>query len=279
MIKHLLKHEYPKISKTNYQKAIDFIKGKCSQYYFLDYMRCTSGNVDDAIEFYLLDDKLRSLFTQYLIRFEIQIKTDFVDSVQASTHCLSFWNKKKYYLPDARTKRSNGKASKFYLMKRKIENNISRLSFSTMGPSNYVAMYSSSLGTAQELFKLIDTQYKIEFINKYTVHLSRHDYYVLNAILEAIRRIRNRCAHGNHIITLKMVNDLNNLRLILNSESFNTSYHLTVMEAVILYLCKHLNCGEEFKQHLLSILNKQLLLLEKYNGKHSLSAKIISKIS
>lgn len=101
---------------SDYRKAVTFIEGKCSQYYFLDYLRTTNGNVDDAIEFYLLDDRLRSLLAQYLIRFEIQLKTDFVDGVQASTKCSSFWNKRKFYLPDARHPRARGRASKFYLM-------------------------------------------------------------------------------------------------------------------------------------------------------------------
>ena len=277
-MKHLLKHEYPNIKKADYIKAINFIEGKCSQYYFLDYMRCTNGNVDDAIEFYLLDDELRSLFTKYLIRFEIQIKTDFVEYVQAATHCSSFWKKRKFYIAGARNPRSKGRASKYHLLKKKIINSISRLTFVTIGPLNYVAMYSSSFGTAQELFKLIDTPFKGGFIIKYTSNLSRHDYYVLNGVLEAIRRIRNRCAHGNHIITIKMVNDLNNLRLLLNSNLFNVSYHLTVLEAVIKYLCCQLNCGAEFKQQLISVLLGHISLLKRYNGKHSLSANTMNKI-
>lgn len=281
MIKHLLKHEYPKISKTDYQKAIDFIKGKCSQYYFLDYMRCTSGNVDDAIEFYLLDDKLRSLFTQYLIRFEIQIKTDFVDSVQASTHCSSFWSKKKYYLIEARTSVKTGRVSNYFRMKNRILENIKRMGFTSIGPLNHVAMYSSSFGTFQELFKLIDLPYKQIFIEKYTSHLESHDYKILNAYLESIRRIRNRCAHGNHIITLKMVNELNSLRKTIFSDNSSPkpNHHFTVMETTIFFITKQLNCGEEFKQRINSLLNKHLLLLAKYNGKHSLSGSTFEKIN
>lgn len=279
MLKHLIKNEYKTLKPSEVKKATDFIKGKCSEYYFLDYLRCTNGNIDDAIEFYLLDDKLRSLFVQYLIRFEIQIKTDFVQMVQDSTHSSSFWNKRKFYLPDARHPRVRGRASKFYLMKKKIASNMARLSFNTMGPANYAAMYSSSFGTFQELFKLIDTPYKILFLNKYTSNMKRHDFQALNVFLEAIRRIRNRCAHGNHIITLKMVNDLNNLRSATTRNLLNANYHLTVMEAVIIFLIGQLNCGIEFKQRLISIISKHSELLIKYNGKHSLSANTINKIN
>lgn len=281
MLKHLIKNEYKTLKPSEVKKATDFIQGKCSEYYFLDYLRCTNGNIDDAIEFYLLDDKLRSLFTQYLIRFEIQLKTDFVRFVQDSTHSSSFWKHKKYYLLDARNPRSNGKASKYYLMKKKIQNNISRLTFTTIGPSNYVAMYSSSFGTFQELFKLIDMRHKIDFINQYTSHLQIHGYKILNIYFESIRRIRNRCAHGNHLITMKMANDLYNLKPIMfaRNASPNPNHHLTALEATIIFIIKQLNCGEEFKNRLISVLNKHQQLLSKYNGKHSLSGNTIIKIS
>ena len=279
MLKHLLKKEYPSLRKADYEKAVAFIDGKCSQYYFLDYMRTTGGNVDDAIEFYLLDDRLRSLLAQYLIRFEIQLKTDFVSSVQTSTRCSSFWEKRRFYLPDARHPRSRGRASKFFLMKKKILGNISHLRFATPGPSNYLAMYSSSFGTFQELFKLIDGPHKAGFIAKYTSCLSRNDYRSLNAYLEAIRRIRNRCAHGNHVITLKMVNDLNNLRQSISAaRPLSVPNHLTVMESVLLFVIAELNCGQEFKSKLLSMLKRHDAIITKYSGRHSLSASTAAKL-
>lgn len=280
MIKHLLKHEYSKLKASDYKKALDFIDGKCSQYYFLDYMRCANGDVDDAIEFYLLDDKLRSLLTQYLIRFEIQIKTDFVQKVQDSTHSSSFWKHRKYYIEEARHPGKKGNISNFTRMKRHIESNMNRMAFSTIGPINYAAMYSSSFGTFQELFKFIDLPYKDSFIQIYTSHLKVHSYKILNTYLESIRRIRNRCAHGNHIISLKMVNDLNSLRsTMFNCDATpNSNFHLTVMEATIIFIIKQLNCGEEFKNRLISLLSKYEDILTKYNGKHSLSSKTIAKI-
>ena len=97
---------------ADYRMAVNFIEGKCSQYYFLDYLRTTNGDVEDAIKFYVLDDRLRSLLSQYLIRFEIQLKTDFAETVQESTRCASFWKKRKFYIPEARTTSSKGKISK-----------------------------------------------------------------------------------------------------------------------------------------------------------------------
>ena len=281
MLKHIIKNEYKNLKSSEINKAIVFINGKCSEYYFLDYLRCTNGNIDDAIEFYLLDDKLRSLLMQYLVRLEIQLKTDFVRTVQESTHSSSFWTKKKYYIPEAKQPGKHGKVSNYTRVKRRIFSNMNRMSFETMGPSNYAAMYSSSFGTFQDLFKYIDLPYKQEFIDIYTSHLKIHNYKILNCYFESIRRIRNRCAHGNHIISLKMVNELNGLRrtLFSNNASPNSNYHYTVMEATILFIVKQLNCGKELKHKLTVLLNKYHLLLNKYNGKHSLSGMTVAKIN
>lgn len=281
MLKHLLKKEYPTIKRSDYQKAVDFIAGKCSQYYFLDYMRTTNGNVDDAIELYLLDDRLRSLLTQYLIRFEIQLKTDFVDCVQASTRCTSFWSKRKYYLSEARNPGKNGKPSIFFKIKKHILSNISRMRFVSMGPSNYAMMYSSSFGTFQELFKLIDRPYKAPFIVRYTLNLSHNDFRTLNAFLEAIRRVRNRCAHGNHVVTLKMVNELNSLRQTLTRPMLfpGNRYHFTVMEAMLFFVTNELNCGNEFRSKLNALVTKHFPLLSKYPGKTSVTPLLVAKLS
>lgn len=280
-IKHLLKHEYPLLEKVDYDKVIKFIRGKCSQYYFLDYMRCTNGNVDDAIKFYLLDDKLRVLFSQYLIRFEVQCKTDFVNSVQYQTNSSCFWKKRKYFIQEARQKGAKGKPSNFVRIKKRIATNIAKMSFNTMGPSNHVAMYSSSFGTFQELFKLIDIKFKDSFIEDYCKCLSIKSYRSLNGFFEAIRRIRNRCAHGNHIITIKMVNDLNSLRTLLTQQTLirDRQCKLTVLESVILFLAGTLNCGQEFKSKITTLIAKNESILQKYKGKHSLSDKTLDKIA
>lgn len=264
---------------ADYRMAVNFIEGKCSQYYFLDYLRTTNGDVEDAIKFYVLDDRLRSLLSQYLIRFEIQLKTDFAETVQESTRCASFWKKRKFYIPEARTTSSKGKISKYRLMCKKIRANIAHLSFSSMGPANYVAMYATSFGTFQDLFKLIDSPHKAAFIQKYTTQLRANDYRTLNGYLEAVRRIRNRCAHGNHVVTLKMVNDLNNLRrTIIRGAPVSVNGYVSVMEATLVFIIEHLNCGDEFKEKLMSIMTEYRDILVKYAGRHSLSAQSIEKV-
>ena len=78
-----------------------------------------------------------------------------------------------------------------------------------------------------------------------------------------------------------MVNELNSLRGVLfdRGSSPNQNYHLTVMEATIIFIIKQLTCGNEFKSRLVSLLIKYNLILTKYNGKHSLSGNTIAKIN
>lgn len=275
MAESLLKTEYPSITTSEMNKIIKNIHGKCSEYYFLDFLRCADGNVKDAIKFFYLDEKLRSLLIKYLVRFEIQLKNDFAETVQNATGSKKFWAIKRYYLPEARAKR-RGKKSKFERTKKNINSCINRLKFKTMGPSNYVAMYSISFGAFKTLFRYIDLQYKTDFINKYTTHLSRHDFNILYAYFDCIRIIRNRCAHGNHIITAKLRRDLNTHINLVNNErnSPKPGSYITVFETSLLFMIKQLNCGNELRRELLSLFNKNLTLLKTYSGKHSLSSNV-----
>ena len=115
----LIKKEYPLISEEELLKIKKVVAPKCCDYFFVDFLRSTNGNVDDAISLFFLDEKLRSLFVQYLMRFEIQIKSDFATMVENSTLSDRFWVIKKFYIPEARNKR-NGKISFFEMTKENI---------------------------------------------------------------------------------------------------------------------------------------------------------------
>ena len=268
----ILKKEYPNLEDSEYKKALSFLKGKCSEYYFIDYMRCSNGNVDDAINFYLFDDGLRFLLIKYIIRFEIQAKADFVNIIEEITNCSSFWKRKEYYLPDTLHVRAGGRHSKFYLLKEKIESNLNRKHFSSLGSINHTALYVSSFGTFQELFKYIDQKYKFEFIENYTHNLNLNDYHTLNAFLEGIRIVRNRCAHGNHIISRKMSSELKKLKTTIRCQIFkDIKSPITPLEGIILYLLEELESSKEFKSDIKCLIEKNSYLIEKYNKKLSLS--------
>ena len=267
-MKHILKHEYPNLKSADYKKALSFIDGKYSQYYFLDYMRCSNGNVDDAIQFSILDEKLRSLLFQNIICFEIQVKTDFAISVSKETHCSNFWKKKKFYLPDATVSRSKGKNSKYFLVKRKIKSGINKLHFETMGPSHLVAMYTCTFGTFIQLFKYIGKNYKQDFILKYSKNLNNRGYKIVNSYFEAIKRIRNRCAHGNHLISKKLLYDLNNLNHVIDEQKTNNAK--IVVEKTFKFMIENLYCGENFRKELIRLFKKYKDLLSKYSKNHSI---------
>ncbi len=261
-MKHLLKHEYPELKKSEYKKACDFINGKFSQYYFLDYMRCSNGNVDDAIKFYYLDEEMRNLVFKNILRFEIQLKTDFANIITDTCHCSTFWEKKRFFMKDSISPRNNGKASKYFLLKKEIKKSLSHLCFKTMGPPQFVLMYTCSFGIFQELFKLIDRQYKEIFILKYTSTLKEQSYKILNTYFECIRKIRNRCAHGNHIISNKLLYELHNLKFgIREAQAKNDS---VVFESVLNYIFNNSSQGYEFRQELAVLLKNNKNLLLKY---------------
>lgn len=280
MAKSLIRQQYPSITGAQIRKINKCISKKCSEYYFLGFLRCSNGNVDDAINFFYLDEKLRSLLAQYLMRLEIQLKSDFARMVEKSTRSKQFWKVRKYYEPNARAKRP-GKRSKYYLTKKKIEEGINRMSPSTIGPLNYVAMYSISFGAFKTLYQQIDSSYEQSFIDKYTSHLSAHTYNLLLNYLESIRTLRNRCAHGTHIITKKFAQELsiNGGSYIVNaSRTPLPGQYVSYFEAVLLFLIKQLNCGIEFKKKLKALLNHYTLLLALYPTRHSLSSNTVSKI-
>ena len=143
MAKSLIRKEYPTVTAAELRKINGYISNKCSEYYFLGFLRCSNGNVNDALGFFFLDENLRALLAQYLMRFEIQVKSDFAKMIERSTRSKQFWKVNKYYTPTARVRRP-GKRSFFYLTKKNVQNSIDKMSPSTAGPLNYVAMYSIS---------------------------------------------------------------------------------------------------------------------------------------
>ena len=267
-----IQRRYPNLRETGATKIQEFITNRCSEYYFLDYMRCSTGVADDAIEFYLLDADLRTLLLHYFIQFELQAKADFVSCLEASTDSPLFWKEKKFFLAEATISRQNTK-SKFVELMNKIEKAMEQKPKVVYEKSGDIAMYCSSFGTFQSLFKLIDGRYKTEFVQRYTVGLGKHDYRTLNTYFEAIRRIRNRCAHGNHVVSLDMVNELNNLKpaLTMAIPSFNHGVHYTALESVVFYLTYHLKCGERLRKELSNLVSKRAVLLKKYKGRHAFS--------
>lgn len=280
MSKSLIRKEYPLITTSELRKIKKYIANKCSEYYFLGFLRCSNGNVNDALGFFFLDEKLRALLAQYLMRFEIQVKSDFASMVEKATKSKQFWKVNKYYTPTARLRRP-GKKTIFCVTKNNVQGYIDRMKPLTVGPLNYVAMYSISFGCFKTLYTYIDTTYEQKFIDKYTSHLPIHTYDILLQYFECIRILRNRCAHGNHIITKKFAEQLRNNggRHIIDAGATPLpGRYLSYFEAILLFLIKQLSCGREFKKELKKLIKSFSSLLVAYPSRHSLSTDTVAKI-
>ncbi len=271
---NLIRKDYPEMSSNDLKLIDAFIWNKCSEYYFIDYLRCTNGNALDSIEFYKFDEDLRAILTNFIIRFEIQLKTDFVKKLYVTTNSEHFFKDKSFYLKSALSRNNKFSESTFEFIVAKIENEYKRYKFKTPGPLNYVALSFCSFGSFQSLFKFINISYKKEFINMYTRNLPRHDFKILNMYISAIRMIRNRCAHGNHVVTLKMKNQLEKLSFITKTENLYIDLKIKVFEAVLIFLLNHLECSNEYEERMSKLINKYKKLITKYYGFHVFSYNI-----
>lgn len=155
------------------------------------------------------------------------------------------------------------------------------MSHVTIGPLNYVAMYSISFGCFETIYRYIDTSYEKDFIDKYTSHLPVHDYGLLLNYFDCIRTLRNRCAHGTHIITKKFADELlkkGGNFLIAPANSPLSGQYVSMFETILIFLIKQLSCGIEFKRELKKLLISFNDLLIKYPSRHTLATDTVSKI-
>jgi len=168
--------------------------------------------------------------------------------------------------------------SRFEMIRDDIQASLNKHQFTTPGPSNLRAAYFISFGTFVSLFKDIDSAHKQTFISKYTSYLPTHDYQTLFRYLQALQIVRNRCAHGNHIITKKMTYELSPQIKLVRPPLSPFNGYATPLEAVLLFLLKTSNCAQEFKKDLRALLKKNDVILSKYPRFHSLSINVIKNL-
>ena len=280
---NVIQNLFPSLSTTDYNKVMSFIDKKCSEYFFSAYLKLTNENVDDAIEFFKFDEKLRALLLRYILRFENQIKTDFALEIEKNSGSDSFWNNPSFYLKSARSPKPSGLPSDFNYVTGKIRNWIRTSNLSNYsGCSNYLALHACSFGSFVDLVKFIDIPLKNNFVNKYVSILpsSAQTLSFLTSYLSCIKKVRDKCAHGSYTITLSMERALNSSwsRLLLPVNSPDSNRTFTSFELAIYYLLQYSNCRAEFKKRLKNLLVNNASLLTKYNGRHSLSATPITNL-
>ena len=271
MIYKLIKQTFPSITKEELLRLNDNISDKCSEYYFLEFLKATNGNINDAYRLFIFDEKLRCLLLKYVLRFEIQIKNSFVECVAKATKDESFWNNPNYYI----FKNSND----FIKLKDKIDESFKNLNTLSMSANSYAATYVMSFGTFITVFKHINPMYKRQFIKKYTKYLPTQDFTVLHKYLLCMRALRNRCAHGTHIVSNSFVNQLAQYSSLKSKNYLKPGMeHFSILELTLYFLMQSLHCHKEFEKDLKAILLKYRRTYSKYGGKQSINPTIIDKI-
>lgn len=271
MKRDFIKETFPELSNKQIRNLRSRISGKCSEYYFLDFLRATNGNCADAYRLFIFDERLRCLLLKYVLRFEIQIKNSFVENVAETTGDIYFWKKREYFIF-----KSENEFTKF---REKIEESFKNLETSSASANSYAATYVMSFGTFVSFFKNINPMYKRKFIEEYTKYLPNHGFDVLHKYLLCMRALRNRCAHGTHIVSNSFVNQLAQFSKLQNKDYVQNGMELmSIFELTLYFLIKSLNCGKEFSEELKSLLLKNVNLYTKYGGKQSVNPMIIYRL-
>ena len=239
--------------------------------YFLDFLKTTNGNIDDAYLLFLFDERLRCLLMKYVLRFEIQIKNDFVNVLLKNTNDNYFWSKKENYIF-----KDDKEFNNFI---NKIEEAFKNLRVSSSTANSYEAAYVMSFGTFVSFYKNIKPSLKHEFIDAYTDFLPVHSFDVLHKYLLCLRSLRNRCAHGTHIVSQSFVNQLGQYNALTNEKNaIGKMNSYSVFELTLYYMKKKLNCRNEFSKELKKLLMLNEQVYSKYGGKQSINPTIIIKL-
>lgn len=271
MATEILKEAFPDIPEDKVTALKIKIGDKCSEYYFLDFLKATKGNTSDAYRLFIFDERLRCLLLKYVLRFEIQIKNSFVEHVVKETGDVHFWKNPKYYIYKS--------DKEFERLKEKIDEAFKNLATSSQSANSYAATYVMSFGTFVSVFKNINPLYKREFVKEYTKYLPVHDFNILHKYLLCMRALRNRCAHGTHIVSNSFVNQLKQFSSLKDDECIKPGMEImSVFELTLYFLMNTLNCRTEFERDLKGLLMLNERLYSKYGGKQSINPTIIKKI-
>ena len=146
--------------------------------------------------------------------------------------------------------------------------------------NSFAVAYVISFGTFVSMFKYLNPSLKTGFIKKYSKWLkNKDDYLLLYKYLLCLRALRNRCAHGSHIVSNSFVNQLNQYSFITKQENTGEKYFgYSVFELTLKYLINSIYCKEEFKERLLKLLNKYRSVYSQYGGRQSINPLIIERI-
>lgn len=270
---NVLKRLFPSLEEKDIIKIHSKIGDKCNDFYFVEFLKATRGNIDDAYRLFKFDEELRSLLLKYILRFEIQIKSDFMACLIKATNDELFWKNEDNYI--------FGSPDEFGHLQQKIHEAFANLNVPSSHKDSYAVAYVISFGTFVSLFKHIKPELKKDFVKKYSKKLyKKNDFQLLYKYLLCIRALRNRCAHGTHIVSNSFVNQLNQYSSIKKEENTGPGFEFySVLELMLKYLIDMIYCTTEFKDKLLDLLQKRKMVYSKYGGRQSINPTVVEKLS
>lgn len=251
-----------------------FVKKRCSYYYFLNYIRITSGNVKDAIELYKFDEELRMVLLKYILQLEIQMKKDFVECVIKNTCDDKFWMNQKYFKARFIKKPKNKAMTSFDTMNSKINKRIKEMNFNSSDNLDQKVFYSITFGTFRTLYNEMIFVYHKDFTEQY-LFPDKNSADKLNTYLCCIQKIRNRCCHSNHVLSIKLKNEIKYNKL----ETLNKNVVHSNFEKCLYFVYENVNEGRKFKRELIHILKKYQKYWKPYSTQHILTSNIIHSIN
>lgn len=268
----IIENEYT-LSNEQKREINQFVFQNCSYYYFLNFIRITKCNVSDAKELYYFDEELRAIILKYLLRLEVQMKKDLIEFVEGKTGDLSFWDNPIHYISNYTSVPIGKTKSGFQITVDKMNVLIAEMKFSAVGPANNRAFYSSTFGNFVTIHKNLLYPLKQDFNDKYLYPTSKSTE-KLQKYLFCLKKIRNRCCHSNHVVSLKLKNELNNRNL----DPLGVSIALSPFERCLYFIYSRLDCKMNFKQDMLEVLRKYENQWKPYSVNHSIPYNMISNI-
>lgn len=253
----------------------DFIKSNCSYYYMINFLRITAGDVKKAIQLYFFDEQIRSILLKYILRLEIQMKKDFVDTVYSTTSDSCFWNKPNYFNKQFTTPKQNNIESLFDVVVKEIANRMRSMNYSSSSDKNHQAFYAMSFGSFLKFYSGMHLKYHFDFSEKYFIKGKPNLVEGLKRYLNNIRIIRNRCCHSNHLVSVKLKNDLNFHTSLLNGYIGDIK---SEFEKTLYFIYSRLDNKELFKDEVIGVLEEYELDWKPYCRKHLLPMTIIEDI-
>ena len=248
---NIITNDIPNLSNNTITIINSFVDKNCSHYYFLNYIRLTNGNVSDAISLYHFDEDLRKVVLKYILRLEVQMKKDLIDSVVLNQGDTCFWNVPSYYNHSYTTIKKGYNISLFDVMVGDINYLKSKKKFSLIGPEDERSFYCCSFGKFIEIYKNLRFSHKSAFNNKY-YGTSNNSTAIIYDYLNSIRCIRNRCCHSNHIVSFKMINELG----VRTLQVIGTHTNISEFEKCLYFINKNLENKTGMREELLLVLDE-----------------------